>query len=274
MNSLVDLFAQIQSMMAADAGFFMSIGLIEFSALSVILLVWFGIQWALAGGMAMDRFANMLLKLSFGFAMIHFYTTPLGIFGGRDFHHLISDEGQYLANQLNNGTVSNLFTSLDSVMQGMKQPGLTALLNIPEIIEWVIVFLTVVVLESAVWVVIAWGFIASAVCVLLGPVLIPFYIIPPLDWMFWGWLKAFVQYSFYPVVANAVVYVFGRLLTNYIAASAPPWDGAQQWALLAPMLIMMLAFTYGVLKVPTLVNDIFAGRSGSSAVPTSIPGLS
>jgi len=269
MNSLVDLFAQIQSMMAADAGFFMSVGLIEYSAFSVIVAGWFGIEWAYRGGMDQDRLVNMLLRLSFGYAMIHFYTTPLGIFGGRDFHHLISDEGQYLANQLNNGTVGNLFTSLDSVLAGMKQPGLGSLLNIPEAIEFGIVFLAVIFLEAAVWVVIAWGFIASAVCVLLGPVLIPFFIVPPLDWMFWGWLKSFIQYSFYPVVANAVIYVFGRLLTNYIAAAAPPWDGAQQWALLAPMLIMMFAFAYGVLKIPTLVNDIFTGRSGSSALPSS-----
>ena len=85
--------------------------------------------------------------------------------------------------------------------------------------------------------------------------------------MFWGWLKAFVQYSFYPVVANAVVFVFGSLLTNYIKLqrAAVGWR-QQQWAMLAPMLIMMFAFTYGVLKIPTLVNDIFAGRSGSSAL--------
>ena len=268
MNTLVNLFTQIQNMMAADAGFFTAIGLQEFSAFATVLVVWFGIQWALAGGMAMDRFANLLMKLSFGFAMIHFYSTPLGIFGGRDFHHLISDEGQYLANQLNNGAVSNLFTALDSLVQ-QQQPGILALLNVPELLEWAIVFMTSITLEAAVWVVIAWGFIASAVCVLLGPVLIPFFIISDLDWIFWGWLKAFIQYSFYPVVANAVVYVFGSLLTNYITASGPPWNGANQWAMLAPMLIMMFAFTYGVLKVPTLVNDIFAGRSGSTALPSS-----
>lgn len=265
--SMVDLFTHIADLMTADAGFFLAIGLQEFSALAVIVVVWFGIQWALAGGMAMNRFAEMLLKLSFGFALIHFYSTPLGVFGGRDFHHLITDEGQYLANQLNNGTTANLFTALDSLMAGTPQPGLSSVFNVAELFEWAVVFLLVVVMEAAVYVVIGWGFIASAVCVLLGPIMIPFIIVGPLDWMFWGWLKAFVQYSFYPVVANAVIFVFGRLMTNYINSNAPPWNGPQQWALLAPMLIMMLAFTYGVLKIPTLVNDIFAGRSGSSALP-------
>ena len=269
MASINDLFTHILALMTGWDGFFLSIGLQLYAAFSVCVVVWFGIQWALAGGMAMDRFASLLMKLSIGFAMIHFYNTPLALFGGRDFHHLITDETQYLANQLNNGTTDTLFTSLDSLWEGVKQPGLTSVFNVPELFEWAVVFLVVCLAEAAVYVVIGWGFIASAVCVLLGPVLIAFYILPDLDWIFWGWLKSFFQYSFYPVVANAVIFVLGRLLTGYIADHAPPYDGAEQWALLFPMLVMIVAFTFGVFKIPTLVNDIFTGRAGSSAHPWS-----
>ena len=38
--------------------------------------------------------------------------------------------------------------------------------------------------------VIAFGLIASAVCALLGPLFVPFFIVPKLDWLFWGWFKA------------------------------------------------------------------------------------
>ena len=62
-------------MMTADAGFSLPSGC---RILGVCRdsggLVWDSV--GLAGGMAMDRFANMLMKLSFGFAMIHFYSTP------------------------------------------------------------------------------------------------------------------------------------------------------------------------------------------------------
>ena len=162
---------------------------------------------------------------------------------------------------------THLFTSLDNLWEGVKQPGLTSVFNFAEIFEWGIVFLVVCAAEATVYVVIGWGYIASAVCVILGPVLIPFYLVPDLDWIFHGWLKSFLQYSFYPVVANAVVLVLGRLLTNYIADHAPPYDGAEQWALLFPMLVMIVAFTFGIFKIPTLVNDIFTGRAGSSALP-------
>ncbi len=267
MNTMAELFAQLHALVSQYAGFFTAVGIQTFSAFAVIIVVWHGIEWALTGGMAMDRFAGMLMKLAFGYSMIHFYSTPLGIFGGRDFHHLITDEGEYLANALNNGATTNLYTALDNLIAGLKQPGLASLLNVPEILAWAIVFVAVIFFEAAMWIVIGWGYIASSVCVLIGPVLIPFFLVPQLDWMFWGWVKSFIQYSFYPVIGNAVVFVFSRLLVGFIGRHGPPWDSANQWALMAPMVILLVAATFGILKIPTLVSDIFSGRSGSSAIP-------
>ena len=74
-------------------------------------------------------------------------------------------------------------------------------------------------------VVIAFGIIATAVCVLLGPIFIPFFIVPQLDWLFWGWFKCFLQYSFYHQLSpSAVVYIIGNILplpslTFYIRAT-------------------------------------------------------
>ena len=270
MTSFNDLFNYIQQMLAADAGFFVGVGNGLFSAIATITVVWFGIKWALAGGMAMDRFSAMLMKLAFGFAMIHYYSSPLPMFGG-NFSHLITGEGKYLADQLNGQSATNLYSALDGLMNGMPQPGFGGFAAmIAGWFQFIVMFIAVTVLEGALYVIIAWGYVAAAVCILLGPVFIPFFLVEELDWMFWGWLKALVQYSFYPVVANAVILVFGRLLTGYINSNSPPWDGPGSWALLAPMLIMMLAFTVGVLKVPSLVNEILTGRSGSSAVPSRL----
>jgi hypothetical protein len=50
-----------------------------------------------------------------------------------------------------------------------------------------------------------------AVIVLVGPIFISFFIVPKLEWLFWGWFRAFIQYAFYQVVAHAFVFVFGQL---------------------------------------------------------------
>jgi ATP-dependent exoDNAse (exonuclease V) alpha subunit len=50
---------------------------------------------------------------------------------------------------------------------------------------------------------------------LLGPIFIPFLVFDKLDWLFWGWLKAYLGFSFYKVVAAATMNVLSHVLTNY-----------------------------------------------------------
>src|SRR5262249_52564077 len=106
-----------------------------------------------------------------------------------------------------------------------------------------------------------------AVAVMLGPIFIPFFIVPQMEWMFWGWLKSLIQYAFYPVVAQAYLFVFGNLLIHFVDAHAPPYDGAIIALTFFPLVMLLIAFTYGILKIPSLVNSLFTGRSGESAVP-------
>ena len=39
---------------------------------------------------------------------------------------------------------------------------------------------------------------------ILGPLFIPFLLVDKLSFLFWGWLRAFIGFSFYKVVAAAV----------------------------------------------------------------------
>src|SRR6185312_17315607 len=77
---------------------------------------------------------------------------------------------------------------------------------------YVLVIILLAAAQAIAIVVIAFGFIATAVCVLVGPVFIPFFIVPKLEWLFWGWFKCFIQYAFYQVIAAAVVYVIANLI--------------------------------------------------------------
>ena len=118
--------------------------------------------------------------------------------------------------------------------------------------------------EIASFNVIAFGYIAAAIAVLLGPIFIPFFIVPKMEWLFWGWFKALLQYAFYPVVANAYIFVFGQLLIHFVDSHPPPYDGATLAVLFLPLLFLLIAFTWGVLLIPSLVNSLFTGRSGES----------
>jgi hypothetical protein len=121
--------------------------------------------------------------------------------------------------------------------------------------------------QAAIFAVVAFGYVAAAVAVLLGPIFIPFFIVPQMEWVFWGWLKSLIQYSFYPVAANAYLFVFGNLLIHFVDSHPPPYDSAMILVLFFPLLLLLIAFTYGILKIPSLVNSLFTGRSGESALP-------
>jgi len=69
------------------------------------------------------------------------------------------------------------------------------------------------------------------------------------------------------VVANAYLFVFGNLLINFVDSHPPPYDGAMVLVLFFPLVLLLIAFTYGIIKVPTLVNSLFTGRSGDFVLP-------
>jgi hypothetical protein len=137
-----------------------------------------------------------------------------------------------------------------------------------EAVRYIITILCILIAQAAVFAVIAFGYVAVAIAVMLGPIFIPFFIVPHLEWLFWGWLKSLIQYAFYPVVANAYLFVFGNLLIHFIDSHPAPYDGAMLMVLFFPLVLLLIAFTFGIVKIPSLVNSLFTGRSGESAVPS------
>ena len=272
-ESMNDLFAFLSNLMTTHAAIFETLGMNLFRAFAIILIVWFGVKSALSstsGGYSfhLDHFASLLMTIAFGDAMITFYGRPIpGI--GVSFYHLVIDQGTNLANVLNNGIVSELWARLNSIYFETEQPGLSVAIDALEIIRYAITILALAAAEIASFVVIAFGYIAAAIVVLLGPIFIPFFVVPKMEWLFWGWLKSLLQYAFYPVVANAYIFVFGELLIHFVDSHPPPYDGATLALLFLPLLLLLVGFTWGVLLIPSLVNSLFTGRSGESAVPTS-----
>jgi len=272
-SSMNDLFAFLTALMTEHAGMFEALGLHMFRAFAVILIAWYGTKGALAaagGGHGplfhFDQFAALLLTIAFGFGMITFYSRPIPGFGV-SFYHLIVDQGLDLANQLNHSLLQDVWDRLTGLYWGLEVPGWTLALNALEAVRYVVTILAILVAQGAVFAVIAFGYIAVSIAVLLGPVFIPFFIVPHMEWLFWGWLKSLFQYAFYPVVANAYLFVFGNLLIRFIDAHPPPYTGPTLLVMFFPLVMMLIAFTYGVLRIPSLVNSIFTGRSGESAVP-------
>jgi type IV secretory pathway VirB6-like protein len=82
-------------------------------------------------------------------------------------------------------------------------------------IVFVLIQVILAIFSAVVSVIVAYGAIAGAVVGLLGPIFIPFLVFDKLEFLFWGWLRAFIGFCFYKVLAAAVLSIMGNLLAHY-----------------------------------------------------------
>ena len=88
-------------------------------------------------------------------------------------------------------------------------------------------------------VIIAYGAIGATVVGLLGPVFIPWMVFEKTDFLFWGWLKAFLGFEFYKVVAAATMSVMSHLLITYLTSGAMNLASPKSLLTLMPALLML-----------------------------------
>jgi type IV secretory pathway VirB6-like protein len=261
------MYQAINDLLTQNLGFFDAMGQNLFRMFATILVAWFGIKSALAAASGKDTFqfddfASLLLTLAFGFAMINYYSTPIpGI--GSSFHNLITDEAQFLANRINQAELQTIVDRIGDFEARIDAPGVTDMLGMA---IYVVVSILLAAAQAISIVVIAYGFIATAVCVLVGPIFVPFFIVPKLEWLFWGWLRCFIQYAFYEVVAAAVVYIIGNLIIGVLTLQGTGTISTLQLIGWFPvLLITFVSAIYVLLKVPALTNHIFSGTAGGTS---------
>src|SRR5205085_12010953 len=268
MDYLQFIFRAINNLLTQNLGFFDAMGQNLFRAFSTILVVWYGAKSALASASGnqlfhFDSFAALLLTISFGFGMTNYYSHPIPGMGS-SFHNLVTDEAEFLANKINQTELQTVEERITDFETRMDSPGVTDILGT---ILYAGIIILLAAAQAVAIVVIAYGFIATAVCVLVGPIFVPFFIVPKMEWLFWGWFRCFIQYAFYQVIAAAVVFVIGNLMLGVLRL--PPAGTLSTVQLIAwfPVLfITFLASIYALLKVPALTNHIFSGTAGGTSV--------
>ena len=141
------------------------------------------------------------LTISFGFAMVNYYTTPIpGV--GASFHNLITDESQFLR---------------PDQPSRCRQSSARGRLRIPHRIPGVADFLGTIIYavghhparaaQAIAIVVIAYGFIATAVCVLVGPIFITFLYCSEAGVALLGLVQVLPPICLLPGHRSAVVFV-------------------------------------------------------------------
>jgi hypothetical protein len=218
-TGLFDYIAQAcQSLAASTAPSVTAMGTHIVLALATIMLVWFGVQESLASahggpGFSMARFLNLFMLLTFAYVMVAFYDSSIpGL--GFSLKGLIDGGTTNLVNLIGADGSTSMLNEINSA-SSKTGPSMVSTIMSPyyAIVYFVVQFL-LAVLAAVVSAILAYGAIAATIIGLLGPLFIPFLVFDKLDWLFWGWLKAYLGFSFYKVIAAAAMSVLSHVLTK------------------------------------------------------------
>jgi type IV secretory pathway VirB6-like protein len=268
-NPFTALNQAITQLITSNSATLQATGLDIFRGLAVILIAWFGIKSALSaaqghgGGFQFAKFADLILMISFGLGMLTYYSSPIpGV--GYSFSDLVTKEAQNISNQIESDQTQQI---VNTVLAAEKQLGTPpGKYSILEDLTYLLIAVILAAMEAVAFAVIAYGLVASAVCVLIGPMFIPWFIVPKMDWLFWGWFKAFIGFSFYQVIASAFIYVFAKVLTSMFQVIGNI-SITNALTVLPALFITLMVCIYGLVKIPELTGAILSGRAGTWVNP-------
>jgi hypothetical protein len=235
-------------------------------ALATMMLVWFGVQEALASahggpGFHMGRFLSFFMLITFAYTLVRFYDSSIPVVG-QSLRGFINGGAQHLVSVIGNDSITSIQNTL-SQAQSNSGPGvMKALMNPYYAIVYFVIQALIATLSAVVSAIVAYGAIASAVVGLLGPIFIPFLVFDKLEFLFWGWLKAFLGFCFYKVLAAAVLSILAHLLAQYYTELVNFSDPGNMVQELPLLILLVLVNVYVLFKIPAMTMSLFSGSVG------------
>ena len=243
-----------------------SLGLRMVIALATIMLVWFGVQEALASaqggpGFSLAKFVSFFVLMTFAYCFVRFYDSSIpGI--GYSLKGFISGGTSSLVDYIGSDSTQEVQNTIHTAVGkiGSLSPSFTEPYTL---LCSYTVQIVLTILTGLIAVIIAYGAIGATVVGILGPVFIPWMVFDKTDFLFWGWLKAFLGFEFYKVVAAATLSIVSHLLISYLTSGAMNIASPQSLITLMPALLMLCFIAGFVLfKIPTMTATLFSGHVG------------
>jgi len=243
-----------------------ALGLRMILSLATIMLVWFGIQEALASaqggpGFSLGKFLSFFVLITFAYSFVKFYDGSIpGI--GYSLKGFVSGGTSSLVDYIGSDSTQEVQNTIHTALSkvGTMSPSLTEPYTL---LCTYTVQIILSILTALIGVIIAYGAIGATIIGLLGPVFIPWMVFDKTEFLFWGWLKAFVGFEFYKVVAAATLSVMSHLLITYLTSGANNATDPRALITLMPgLLILCIVAGFILLKIPTMTASLFSGHTG------------
>ena len=260
--------------------------------LAAILIVWTGLRIAFTGDFRPWEIVRIVIGLWFPWVMLTFYDAPLpgstlsfttAITGGGNWLQavLIGNTGQDFMREfteLSQRVYAQIETTQNAADLGVLSlvGGLSSLLFTYARVLFLSGFLLTVlfcliVIYAVTMAQVLWAAIAVGILLILGPIFIPFLLVEPLAFLFWGWFKGMFTYVLYGAIAAALMRVFMAVTSGWIdaimvgppAGANPVWHSA---AWLLSILPLMVAALFSSLQIGALASQIVGGGGGGGGM--------
>jgi hypothetical protein len=247
-----------------------ALGLHMVLSLATIMLAWFGIQEALASahggaGFNVGRFLSFFVLITFAYCFVKFYDGSIpGI--GYSLKGFVSGGTSSLVDYIGTDSTQEVQNTIHAALDkiGTLSPSFT---EPYAMLCTYTVQVVLSILTALIGVIIAYGAIGATIIGLVGPVFIPWMVFNKTEFLFWGWLKAFIGFEFYKVVAAATMSVISHLLITYLTSGAMHADSASHLIYLMPgLLILCFVAGFILFKIPTMTASLFSGHVGGHGI--------
>lgn len=259
----------VQQMLTSSGDPFLQAGQECFQVVAVLMIVFHGIRIMIPSGEPLNiaGLIRYLFLMVVCLTLLQFYNLPAPGFDNT-LHGYITGTGAWLANQIDVSMTEKVTQRFNDVILGMEVPAWHDVFSaIGAYMHYYFCVAALTAMQSVMFCVVAFGWVACGVLVLFGPLFIPLMLVPYCEQWFWGWLSALVQYSFYPVVANAFVFVYGHAMMNFFDYFPPPYDSAKIASMALVTIGLAFSMVFGFFKISSFVSGMFQGRSGEHTLP-------
>ena len=265
-------YAAIDTAINGMVPVFVGEGMMLFRALAALTVAWFGIQTALGGqGVPWSRFVPLVLAMSFSLAMLRFYVVDVpGL--GMPFSTLPIRAADFYARQIDGFINWNFARAFHDGWSDLTSWSFFDFLSGAASLVWTFVILLFNTACTALLIAtIAAGRVAAGACAVLGPLFIPWLFVPRMDFLFWGWLRSYLQFSFYTAVGWTFLALTSFMLDGVWSAVPDGLAAQVTWFFYSAVVLLVAVLAMG--KVHALTNALFQGggsfTSGAGAVASA-----
>ena len=233
-KSFLDIALEGLTVAAGGEVFTTGNAMLGFLALIVVVLT--GLKIAFSGNIQPWELVRVVIGVWIPWVMLQFYTTNIpgmaftfpGMIaaGGNWLHELLIGDTIYslqteLANLVRSLAASQAAQAQQGDVMNILTSGLHASMTaVAGFVMVLFMVLMLLLLAAVTYAQVIWAQVALAILIILGPIFIPFLVFDPLSFLFWGWFRAMLTYSFYAVIAGAVLRVFSAVGISYITSLA------------------------------------------------------